>query len=50
MKNTYTAGQLAELAGVSARTVRYYDQKGLLKPIAYSEGGYPVCWRNTRLK
>lgn len=40
MKNTYTAGQLAELAGVSSRTVRYYDQKGLLKPIAYSEGGY----------
>lgn len=40
MKDMYTAGQLAELAGISSRTVRYYDQKGLLKPIAHSEGGY----------
>lgn len=40
MKYAYTAGQLAEMAGVSSRTVRYYDEKGLLKPIAHSEGGY----------
>lgn len=40
MKNAYTAGQLAKMAGVSSRTVRYYDEKGLLKPIAHSEGGY----------
>lgn len=36
----YTAGGLARLAGVSARTVRFYDKKGLLKPVAYTDGGY----------
>lgn len=28
----YTVKQLAELAGVSVRTLHYYDEKGLLKP------------------
>lgn len=36
----YTAGELAKLCGVSVRTIRYYDVKGLLKPIEYSEAGY----------
>ena len=36
----YTAGTLADLAGVSARTIRYYDQKGLLRPVGYTESGY----------
>lgn len=36
----YTAGQLAAMAGVTSRTVRYYDQKGLLRPQGYTEGGY----------
>ena len=36
----YTAGQLATLAGVTSRTVRYYDTKGLLKPIDHTESGY----------
>lgn len=36
----YTAGQLANLAGVTSRTVRYYDTKGLLKPIDHTESGY----------
>ena len=36
----YTAGTLAELAGVSARTVRYYDTKGILRPTGYTESGY----------
>lgn len=36
----YTAGQLAAMAGVTSRTVRYYDTKGLLKPVDHTEGGY----------
>lgn len=36
----YTVRQLANLAGVSPRTLRYYDQIGLLKPGATSEAGY----------
>ncbi|MDK0758195.1 MerR family transcriptional regulator, partial [Clostridium perfringens] len=32
--------QLATLAGVSARTLRYYDSIDLLKPNHYGENGY----------
>lgn len=37
---TYTAGELAKLAGVTSRTIRYYDQRGLLLPAGHSESGY----------
>lgn len=36
----YTVKQLADLAGVSARTLHYYDEIDLLKPAAYGENGY----------
>lgn len=36
----YTAGELAKKLGVSARTVRFYDEKELLHPCEYSESGY----------
>jgi len=36
----YTVLRLARLAGVSPRTLRYYDQIGLLKPGATSGAGY----------
>lgn len=36
----YTAGEIAKIAGVSLRTIRFYDVKGLLKPVEYSEAGY----------
>ncbi len=36
----YTAGELAKKLGVSARTVRFYDEKGLLPPCDYSDAGY----------
>ncbi len=36
----YTAGELAKKLGVSARTVRFYDEKKLLHPTGYSESGY----------
>ncbi|HPT82404.1 MAG TPA: MerR family transcriptional regulator [Limnochordia bacterium] len=36
----YTVKQLGELAGVSGRTLRYYDQIDLLKPAWVSEAGY----------
>ena len=32
--------ELAKLSGVSARTLRYYDQIGLLKPTAIEQNGY----------
>lgn len=36
----YTAGELAKKLGISSRTIRFYDEKGLLIPSGYSEGGY----------
>jgi len=35
----YTIGQFARKTGVTARTLRFYDQKGLLKPSHLSESG-----------
>jgi MerR family transcriptional regulator, thiopeptide resistance regulator len=36
----YTVKQLSKLAGVSIRTLHYYDEIGLLKPSAYGDNGY----------
>lgn len=36
----YSIRELAELAGVSARTLRYYDEIDLLKPLYVNEAGY----------
>jgi DNA-binding transcriptional MerR regulator len=36
----YTVKQMAELAGISVRTLHFYDQKGLLKPCGYEANGY----------
>ena len=35
----YTTGEMAKMAGVSVRTVQYYDTRGILSPSALSEGG-----------
>lgn len=39
-KKFYTAGEFAKKAGVTIRTIRFYDNKGLLKPSSFSEAGY----------
>lgn len=33
-------GQTAELAGVSAQTIRFYEKKGLLPRVERTDGGY----------
>ena len=35
----YTTGEIARLAGVTVRTVQYYDSRGILIPSDFSEGG-----------
>ena len=42
----YSIKELADLAGVSARTLRYYDQIGLLKPAWTNEAGYRFYGEN----
>jgi DNA-binding transcriptional MerR regulator/phospholipid N-methyltransferase len=39
-KGFYTTGEFAKRANVSVRTIRYYDDKGLLKPSEVRESGY----------
>lgn len=38
----YTVQKLGQLAGVSTRTLRYYDELGLLKPARISSSGYRI--------
>jgi DNA-binding transcriptional MerR regulator len=37
---TYTVKQLADLAGISVRTLHFYDQAGILKPARTEANGY----------
>lgn len=39
-ENIYTAGVFAKKAGVTIRTIRFYDKENLLKPILHNESGY----------
>lgn len=38
----YTVQKLAQLAGVSTRTLRYYDEVGILKPARINSSGYRI--------
>jgi len=38
----YTVQKLARIAGVSTRTLRYYDEIGILKPARISSSGYRI--------
>lgn len=44
----YTVKQLAKMAGVSVRTLHYYDEIGLLKPSFVKPNGYR-CYRRPEL-
>jgi len=39
IKEFYTTGEVAKRAGVTNRTLQYYDEQGLLSPAKISEGG-----------
>ena len=36
----YTVKQLSDLAGITPRTLHFYDEIGLLKPVAHGDNGY----------
>lgn len=38
----YTIQKLSKLAGISTRTLRYYDEIGLLKPVRNNSSGYRI--------
>ena len=41
----YSIREVSKLAGVSARTLRYYDEIGLLKPLEVGGSRIPVLWK-----
>lgn len=45
----YTVNQLAKLSGVTIRTLRFYDEIGLLKPAFVAENGYRYYQENELL-
>lgn len=40
-----TVNEVSKLAGVSIRTLQYYDKIGLLHPTGYTDAGYRLWWR-----
>ena len=38
----YTVQKLAQMAGISSRTLRYYDEIGILKPVRINSSGYRI--------
>ena len=42
----YTVNKLSKMSGVSARTLRYYDEIGLLKPVRVASSGYRLYGKN----
>jgi len=46
----YTIKQLADIAGISVRTLHYYDEVGLLKPSSIKENGYRYYAENEVLR
>ena len=49
-QSRYTIKQVADMAGVSVRTLHHYDQFGLLKPSAVGENGYRYYDRENLLQ
>ena len=41
----YTTGELAEIAGITYKSIRIYVEKGLLTPDKLTESGYKLLSR-----
>lgn len=50
MSETYRVAEFARLAGVTVRTLQYYDRIGLLRPSRSSEGGQRLYLRSDLLR
>ena len=47
---TYTIKELADIAGVTTRTLRYYDEMGLLPPAEVGDNSYRYYDHNSLLR
>jgi DNA-binding transcriptional MerR regulator len=43
----YTVQKLSQLAGISTRTLRYYNEIGILKPARINSSGYATKRQDT---
>ena len=43
----YTTGELAEIAGITYKSIRIYVEKGLLTPDKITESGYKLFSRKS---
>ena len=50
MKGQYTTGEIAKMAGVTTRTIRYYDNKGVLSPSAHNSSGHRLYTESDFIK
>jgi DNA-binding transcriptional MerR regulator len=48
--NTYLVKEFADLAGVTVRTLHYYDEAGLLKPALYTDANHRLYQREDLLR
>jgi DNA-binding transcriptional MerR regulator len=46
----YSVNQVSKLSGVSVRTLHYYDEIGLLKPMGLAKNGYRFYGEEQLLK
>lgn len=46
----FQIGELSEKAGVSKRTIRYYEELGLIKPSRITSGGFRLYSINDMLQ
>lgn len=49
-KGIYTTGEIAKMAGVSTRTIRYYDNKGILSPSSHNSSGHRLYTESDFIK
>jgi DNA-binding transcriptional MerR regulator len=49
-RDGWRVGQLADLTGVTVRTLRHYDQTGLLRPAGQTAGGHRLYERDNVLR
>jgi DNA-binding transcriptional MerR regulator len=50
VQNMYSIKEIADLAGITPRTLRYYDQLGILEPAKIGDNGYRYYDRSSLLR
>lgn len=49
-QEVYTTGEISKMAGVTTRTIRYYDNKGILSPSSHNSSGHRLYTESDFIK